>query len=360
MRTCPRLIACALLLLVAGFALPARAAEPGITWREGSVEQALNDARDRNTLVLLDVFATWCGPCQKLDAETFNTEVAAAAVRELVTIRVDAEAGEGPAVAERFKAIAFPSVILLRPDGSEVDRIVGFVDAEDFARQIQNFVAGRETYDALLARQAASPDDLELTMQAGERAALRGDAATAERLLLRAIGTTPPGSDRHIEARTLLGRYVYLRTTRRFDAAIEQFAEIERQRPDTREATTAAIDTFIAHSRAGSADAAQQTFDRIVGAGPALDAGRVNSIAWACFRARTAMPRAIALAEQTLATTPDDGLWDTLAELRAASGDPAGAVAASREALALKPADPYYTQQLARFSSLADQASGPR
>ena len=69
--------------------------------------------------VLIDFFATWCGPCRML-APTVE-EIAAGAADFLVAkVNVD----EAPAVAERFGVMSIPTLIVLR-GGEELARAVG-------------------------------------------------------------------------------------------------------------------------------------------------------------------------------------------------------------------------------------------
>ena len=80
--------------------------------------------------VLVDFFATWCGPC-KMFAPTFDEFAAKHEEIECVKVDVD-QCGE---LAKRYGIMSIPTVILLK-DGEPVKKNIGtldFEELEDFA-----------------------------------------------------------------------------------------------------------------------------------------------------------------------------------------------------------------------------------
>jgi len=98
---------------------------------------ALDRARSENRFVMVDVYTDWCGWCKKLDAETFGDLRVAEALKDTISIRVNAEKG-GEAVAEKYGVRGFPTVLFLSGSGDVVRKVEGYVDADEMLRIVQS------------------------------------------------------------------------------------------------------------------------------------------------------------------------------------------------------------------------------
>ncbi len=83
-----------------------------------------------NKTLLVDFFATWCGPC-KMFAPTFDEFAGEHGEVECIKVDVD-QNGE---IAKRYGIMSIPTLILFK-EGAEVKKNVGTLDyeeLEDFA-----------------------------------------------------------------------------------------------------------------------------------------------------------------------------------------------------------------------------------
>ncbi len=109
------------------------AGKTAVAFASMSFGDALDRARTENRLVMVDVYTDWCGWCKKLDRETYGDVRVAAALKNVISIRVNAEKG-GESVAAKYGVRGFPTVLFLSASGDVVRKVEGYVDADEMLR----------------------------------------------------------------------------------------------------------------------------------------------------------------------------------------------------------------------------------
>lgn len=105
-----------------------------IAWVE-NFDAALDRAKVENKPVLVDFFATWCGPCKLMDRETYTDSAVGAELTNWIGARIDVDKNEE--VAKRFGIEMIPTTVLLQPDGKEIARESGYVGPQAFVALAQ-------------------------------------------------------------------------------------------------------------------------------------------------------------------------------------------------------------------------------
>jgi len=111
----------------------------------GSFAEALKLADKEHKIVFVDFFTTWCGPCKRLDADTWrDPSVIALLKAKTIALKVDAE--KNAELAKLYKVNAYPTLAFIRPDGTLIDSLVGYRDAVKFKGEFADALAGRTRF----------------------------------------------------------------------------------------------------------------------------------------------------------------------------------------------------------------------
>lgn len=100
-------------------------------------QEAIDQAKEENKLVMIFFWADWCRYCTKIREDVFEKEkVREPFEKSFVAVSVDI--GNDPEkVAEGFKPKALPTMAFLRPDGEVLGILPGYVDMKTFLELIE-------------------------------------------------------------------------------------------------------------------------------------------------------------------------------------------------------------------------------
>jgi thioredoxin-like negative regulator of GroEL len=123
----------ALACLPAGAALPAHSR---IGWvaasTDAEVDRAFAQARQSGRPVYLYWGAVWCPPCNQVKATLFTRPDFVERSRAFIPVYVDGDRPGAQKIAARFKVSGYPTMVVFRPDGTEITRLPGEVDPQRY------------------------------------------------------------------------------------------------------------------------------------------------------------------------------------------------------------------------------------
>lgn len=128
-----------ILLLLMLVLLPIQAQESGIKFFHGTWNEAVAKAKQEKKNIFIDFFTEWCGPCLNMALKVFPLpEVGEAYNSRFICVKIDAEKGEGVALAKKYGVYSYPSYVFVNPETQEmIHRSGGNKPAADFISDIK-------------------------------------------------------------------------------------------------------------------------------------------------------------------------------------------------------------------------------
>lgn len=148
-------------------------AENGINFISGQDWQRVKAlAKDRHKYIFVDCYATWCGPCKKMDRNIYSNSEIGSIVNErfvAVKIQMDTTSNDNEVVKNwyhcarefttLFKINSFPTYLIFSPDGNIVHKDVGYKDMNDFKKLLADGQDSSRQYYSLLAQNEKGDKD---------------------------------------------------------------------------------------------------------------------------------------------------------------------------------------------------------
>lgn len=98
----------------------------------GSFQELINESE---VPVLVDFYATWCGPCQMMASilEQVNVQLK----QQIRVVKIDTE--KYPQVASEYQIHALPTLVLFK-QGQMIDRIEGVLPTDQLVSRVRSVI----------------------------------------------------------------------------------------------------------------------------------------------------------------------------------------------------------------------------
>ena len=123
----------------------------GIDWFKGDVDAAFAAAKAANKPVFLYWGAEWCPPCAQIKTTIFARREFQDRSKLFVPVYLDGDTPSAQKHGERFGVVGYPTMILFKPDGTEITRLPGGVDVARYARILDVALADARPVSDILA-----------------------------------------------------------------------------------------------------------------------------------------------------------------------------------------------------------------
>lgn len=150
--------------------------KPAIEWKT-DYHEAVKLAKEQNKPLLIDFFATWCGPCRMMDEQVYTDPEVIKAMGSFVTVKVDIDADEKTAMA--YGVYSIPRNVVLNVHGEMIGDRLGFMESEEYIAYLKD--AGEYTHKKIEGTVIDVPEG-----SAPEKAPITADAKQEEVMALLA------------------------------------------------------------------------------------------------------------------------------------------------------------------------------
>lgn len=112
--------------------------QEGVHFESLTLEQALVKAKAENKFVFVDCYTSWCGPCKYMANTVFTQKEAGDFFNpRFISVKFDMEKEEGKELGEKYPVRAYPTFLILRPDGGIQHIIVGGGRLDFFINKVE-------------------------------------------------------------------------------------------------------------------------------------------------------------------------------------------------------------------------------
>lgn len=129
------------ILLLFLLLLGAVGAEAQVRFMTRSTDAVRRMAIEQQKLVFIDLFATWCPPCQMMEREVFSrSDVGEFMASRFVCAKYDVDKTTGRELLKRYGNRRVPLYLIFNTEGELLGRIRGATDPERFMAEVKRIL----------------------------------------------------------------------------------------------------------------------------------------------------------------------------------------------------------------------------
>lgn len=126
--------------------------EAGIDWYYGDIDSAFAMAREQNRPLFMFWSAEWCPDCAQVKGTIFNQRSFIDRTRLFLPVWLDGDTDQGQQLGDRFGVFGYPTMIVFSPDGTQITRLPGTIDAAQYNQALDTALAVMTPVPELLER----------------------------------------------------------------------------------------------------------------------------------------------------------------------------------------------------------------
>jgi len=326
--------------------------EPYVWQRDVPIDSVF--ALANNKLILLDFETEWCTWCKKLDEDTYtNQEVKSFAKQHFVSMKIDAEKGEGIDLSKRYSIRGFPTIVFTTQNGDEIDRITGYRGPEEFLREMKRIKSGKNTLPTLLTQFQTNPTHFSTLFKLSKKYESMGDGSSAQRMIGAILAA-------NVDSAGTAAFFNILYKARK-DLNPKELIAYANKNPESGYVTTALENAMYFVRRNGKEPLLEaDLYYRLITATKNVTPGMINGFAWRMTELDVNLAVALEKITWAIENEPDEKrkhmCIDTKAEVLYKMGNIDAAISEVEKCISFDPEYQHYQDQLEKFKSFKEPA----
>lgn len=102
-----------------------------------SFEDAQKTALATNRFIIVDFWATWCGPCLEMEKTVWNNNQLEETLEGFVKLKIDID--ENRELATKYGISSIPYILIIDANGKVIQNILGFQNIQNLKSEIEKF-----------------------------------------------------------------------------------------------------------------------------------------------------------------------------------------------------------------------------
>lgn len=222
----PAVVALGLAVLFIASAFRNRPVEtdPRLEW-ERDLSIALQLAKEQDKLILMDIYADWCGPCIQMDRETYTNEALLNRLDRYIPLKIDADRDTETAL--EYGTGSLPTTVVVNAKGALLTMEMGYLSVDQMIRVLDRVEEPFNRIEELEAQRLTSPNDPVLTLEIAKQYAVVLDAERAHAELDAIEDLVTSGAHAEHRPRWLYQKGVAFLLEEQYDAGLALFKDFK-------------------------------------------------------------------------------------------------------------------------------------
>jgi thioredoxin-like negative regulator of GroEL len=249
------------LLILLSSAVTAGAASGGKVGWQTNYGEALKLAKQTGKPIMIDFWASWCGPCKSMDMDVWPHPEVVARSQKFVCVSLDIDIN--PSLAGFFRASAVPTLVFADPWGNELGRHVGAMRPKDLALMMDGFPTDFTEAKELGAILEKDSNNAEALSGMGAFYSKMGAFETSNRYFDRALKTDEAKKNGEMRETIFLSVGLNQLKMKQFNDAKKTFERCIKDCPNGTKCDSALLGIVTAQIYQGKRGDAEKTFEQL-------------------------------------------------------------------------------------------------